>query len=483
MAIRRLGWGLLAGAAAMACNGGGGAAPSKGAGGAGDAGMGQSSSGGAMGTGTGLLSVTLENTGRHGDDVLFTVSGSDPTGRTTEAHVSLLDVSGAPVIGFDTDWDAVPDSAEQRLHFDQSTLGQKTFKQTITLPRLYKTAPSIASALVQLSDASGTLSAPVTASLAVQPVRNQGDGCDPATMTDRCAEGLSCSGTPSVCVAGVAPALTRVAYFGGDNPSELFLGSDPDEDMTSIQVSFLDATGKPVVVDLSGDSTPASSVTLHTTGLLGQTFFFENDPVPAFATTVPKIGATVTDAAGRMSPSVTASISTQSTVANGLSCDPYGFTVCAKGSACSPGVPGVTNKCSSIAPLQSTKCGAAPGTSTDGTLAAWGVVNGVSLWDPPAGCGPITAIGRPESVVTLKLAQTAGTLTISTAMPETDFDTILYVLPTCASSTTEALGCSDDAQGFASTVTLMNVPPGTYAIVVDSVQAAGGHFGLSVTAQ
>src|SRR5258708_22384961 len=97
----------------------------------------------STGPGASTLSVTLENSGRHGDTLLFTVQGNDPAAQTTEVHVRLLDSSGAPVTAFDTNWDGVADSAEQRLHFDQSTLGQKTFHQTITLPRLYGVNPSI----------------------------------------------------------------------------------------------------------------------------------------------------------------------------------------------------------------------------------------------------------------------------------------------------------------------------------------------------
>jgi hypothetical protein len=479
---------LAATGALAACGGGGAATPPGGQTGSPDAG---SSSGGQTdahvdaGTGpsNGQLSVTMQNSGRHGDDVLLTVQGSDPAGKTTEAHVQMLDASNTPVLAFDTDWDGVADSAEQRVHFDQSTLGQKTFTQTITLAHAFKNAPSIASAVVSLSDASGALSPSVTAMLAAQPVRNAGDGCDPAAISDRCVEGLSCSGKTPTCVAGVAPSLTRVAYYGGNSPAELFLGADPDEDLATLEVDFLDSSGKPVIVDLSGDNTPASSVMLDARGVAGQTFFFENDPVPAFATAVPKISVKATDSLGRVGAPVVASLTTEPTVANGLSCDPYGFNVCATGSACSPGTPGGTNKCASLLPLQTTACGTAPQATTDGVLAAWGVVGGVSLWDPPAGCAAVTAVGRPESVVMLVLAHAVSTLTISTATPETDFDTILYVLPGCASATTQALGCSDDAQGFASTVTLTDVAAGSYAIVVDSAKPVGGHFGLSVIEQ
>jgi len=84
--------------------------------------------------------------------------------------------------------------------------------------------------------------------------------------------------------------------------------------------------------------------------------------------------------------------------------------------------------------------------------------------------------------VMLKVDHDVSSLTVSTATPETDFDTVLYVLPACASSSSQALGCNDDTQGYSSTVTLTNVPAGTYVVVVDSASSRTGHFGLSVSA-
>jgi len=90
-------------------------------------------------------------------------------------------------------------------------------------------------------------------------------------------------------------------------------------------------------------------------------------------------------------------------------------------------------------------------------------------------------MGRPEGVARLHLAKAASTLTITTALPETTSDTILYLLPACAAADATPLGCNDDATGFSSTLTLTNVPAGDYAIVVDMAQPAGGRFGVQVS--
>jgi hypothetical protein len=485
MAIRRLGWWLTAAAAMVACKSGGEAASHAGA-----TGGSPSSSGGQAGplggsptpASNGELTVTLQNSGRHGYDLLFTIQGGDAAGLTTEAQVQLLDAANAPVVAFDTNWDGLPDSAQKRLHFDQSTLGQKTFKQTITLPQLYAQAPTIASAIVALSDANGTLSPSVTVTLLPQAIAKQGDRCDTSDVADRCADGLWCTGTPATCQMAASPSLTRVAYYGGDSPSELILGSDQAEDLSSLRIDFLDSNNKPVIVDLSGDNTPGSSAIVDVRSAAGQTFFFENDPVAAFTAVVPKIQVTPTDSLGHVGAPVMATLAAQPTLAAELSCDAYGFSQCAAGTACSPGVPGITNRCTGLSVLQTAKCAAAPQATSAGLLSAWGVVSGISVWDPPAGCAPATAVGHPESVVMLTLTQSVSALTISTATPETNFNTVVYVLPECTTSSSGALGCNDDTQGYSSTVTLANVPAGSYAIVVDSVTQQTGQFGLAITA-
>jgi hypothetical protein len=508
MPIGRLGFWLGAGVALVGCSGGsGGKASDAGSSGSSatqkgepgpDGGSSQSKSdGGSMGAGTvgadagafGLTSLTVRNSGRHGDGLLFEVQGTDPAGETTEVHVKVLDASNNPVVAFDTNWDGVADSAEQRLHFDTSSLGQKKFTQTITLPGLYATAPTIASAVVSLSNIDGVLSPSTTAMLTLQGVEAEGAACDPSAITDRCDEGLSCGGTPhTTCLAGVAPSLTTVAYYGGAYAAnELFIGSDPDEDLASILVSFFDANGNSIMVDLSGDGTgvPASSDLLDARTAAGQSFFFQNNPAPTFPTLVPRISATPIDSFGHSGKAVVANVGAPVIRTPGESCDAYGLTACAVGAACSPGTVGATNSCSMVTTLQANKCTAAPQSATAGILAAWGGVSGVSLWDPPAGCSLPTEVGRPEALVTLKLAKAVSTLTVSTAQPETDFDTIVYVLPSCATTSAQALGCNDDApgQGVASTVTLTSVPAGTYVVVIDSGSPQGGHFGLSVTAQ
>ena len=111
---------------------------------------------------------------------------------------------------------------------------------------------------------------------------------------------------------------------------------------------------------------------------------------------------------------------------------------------------------------------------------ATGHARGVSLWDPPAECLAASALGRPEGLVRLHLAAPMASLTISTAVEETNFDTALYLLPGAGDSEDSPLGCNDDATGSASTLTVENLPAGDYTIVVDSKSMTGGRFGVKL---
>jgi hypothetical protein len=430
-------------------------------------------------------SATLQDVGRHGDDLRIRIDGTDSAGKTSAAHVRFLNASGAPVPAFDTNWDGVPDSAERRVFFDQSTLGSTSFTGTMTLAGMMLTAPSIAQAVVALENTLGARSAELTAPLTSQPVRQLGDLCDPLTIDDRCEEGLSCGGGPSKCLAGATPQITSFAYYSSAvGPTMLFRGSEPDQDMGSITVEFLDGSGNPISIDLNNDGTMRSSFALDARGSSARPIFFlENDAAADFATKVPKIAATPTDLFGHVGTRTIASLATAPVRSSGQSCDWRGFDVCASGSLCSPGLEGATNACTSATTIRASQCSSA--TKLDpaaGTTTAYGHIDGVSLFDAPIGCVPNDEVGRPESLVALHLSKAAATLTITTAVPETELDTAIYLLTGCPSSSSGALACNDDDKGFASTLSLKNVPAGDYTIVVESIAPAGGNFGLSVDA-
>jgi hypothetical protein len=259
--------------------------------------------------------------------------------------------------------------------------------------------------------------------------------------------------------------------------------------MGTLHIEFLDATGQPINVDINNDMTLVPSFDTAPTNLssLGSFFSFNRSAV-GFDTLVPKVRATPQDFAGHAGAPVVAAVSTVLQSANGVGCDARGFTGCIPADVCSPGLPVVLSKCTNANAARTIKCGA--DTKLDpakGASIAVGVIEGVSLWDPPAGCTNPENTSRPEAAVALHLSSAVPTLTVTTERPETQIDTVLYVLPGCPNDSSTALDCNDDDHdftvGYASKVVLSNVPAGDYTIVIESGQMAGGGFGLSVSTQ
>jgi hypothetical protein len=105
-------------------------------------------------------------------------------------------------------------------------------------------------------------------------------------------------------------------------------------------------------------------------------------------------------------------------------------------------------------------------------------VGGSTLQAPSqleAGCASTTG---GEAVYAMVLS-TSASVVVTTDLPPTNYDTILYVRSVCESVATE-LGCDDVGAG--DTVSLPNLPAGTYFVIVDSHTISGeGDFGLLAT--
>ncbi|MCW5833169.1 MAG: hypothetical protein KIS78_12275 [Labilithrix sp.] len=436
----------------------------------------------------GLTSASFRNVGRRGEDIVLHVVGTDAAMRTSAAHVRFTDDADAPVKALDTDWDGIADAAESTFHFDTSALGSASFEATITIPSSFGPTSKIKKAFVALEDEAGARSAELAATMTFQALKLDDEPCDPRHVESRCEAGLACGGAPAVCQPGSAPSISKVAYVGGAAPKMLFRGEDPDEDIASVSVEFLDGQNQPKTVVLTGeaqDGTSGSSVVIDAEGsAFGTTFFVEAFPAPSFVSQVPKIAATAADRVGRTSTRLITPLSTLPVRSTGQTCDPDGFDACAPNAVCFPGIRSEKNTCRAASTTRTQKCKDAPALDpAKGVTRAYGAVSGVSLWDAPAGCVPNDATGRPEAAVQLHLASAARTLTITTALPETSFDTALYLVPACAASSAAALGCNDDAKGYASELVLKDVPAGDYTIVVESVQRRGGRFGVAVSAE
>lgn len=95
-------------------------------------------------------------------------------------------------------------------------------------------------------------------------------------------------------------------------------------------------------------------------------------------------------------------------------------------------------------------------------------------------CAFKAAAGAGEAIYSFTVSQPSS-VEITTDLPGTNFDTVLYLLSTCEGS---ELACADDVNAssgnFRSTLSVPEVPAGDYLLVVDgaSIAAASGHFEL-----
>lgn len=445
---------------------------------------GSSNNGGEAGTGTtggGTLALTSAEAhvvGRDGDAVRFTVQGTRPESGVYSLALSFEDADGQALALFDGDWDGSLEASDGRIVFD-APINDETFTATATLRGL-KDATKLSKAKVALVDGTDHESDPVEATVVQQDLLSLGQACDPELIKNRCDVGQACSGTPSKCSAGVAPNIVELKYLhatGG--PLILMRGSDPDDDMGLFHIELLNASNMPANLDPDPSSFDTKSANLSERG----TFFgFLKGGVP-LETAAPKVRVTPIDALGHQGSAVSANIANVTRAADAQTCDPRGFSGCAVTSVCVAGAVATSGKCTSIASARAAECAAAIKLDPAAGLSyAAGRMSGVSIWDPPVGCVTEEKLGRPEGVVSLHLAHADKTLTVSTHRPETDIDTVVYLIPGCGDSADISACNDDDVAGYASEFTLKNVAAGNYTIIVESGQLAGGSFGLVVTA-
>ncbi len=431
-----------------------------------------------------LATVSARVAGRDGNSVRFTVKGTQPASRVASISVSFQGGDGKPVAVFDGNWDGSPDTADGRIVLDALPL-EAAFTGTATIAGV-EDASKLQKASVALVDGDDNSSAPITVEIVQQGTKKLGEGCDPSYVADRCEAGQSCAGSPTVCTAGVPPVLAELRYlhamFG---PVILARGTDPDDDMGKFHIELLDASNKPVTVDLESGPTTAIDTQLSSISAQG-TFYGYNKGGLTLDTQVPKVRVTPVDSVGHQGPPQLATIAALTRAADGGGCDARGFIGCPSDDVCTPGLPVVVGRCAKSKGLRQAACTAALKLDpANGVIVAAGVIDGSSLWDPPHSCTNDQNIDRPEGVVRLHLAAAVPKLTLSTRRPETNVDTVLYVLPGCADDSKGALDCNDDALagGYASELVLKKVPAGDYTIVIESAQLGGGAFGVSVATE
>jgi len=290
------------------------------------------------------------------------------------------------------------------------------------------------------------------------------------------------------------PTLTTVGYFNDDlGQRVLILGRDPNGDIASYTIKFFQDTS-PVGFNIDND-TDTPDVTEFTNTITPVPneagFFVTVDQTEEFVAAVNNVQITVTDAGGRTSDPLSATLGPAPTVTS--SCNPYGFNRCSGTNVC--GKSGTLYSCKSVASARSSACGGTVLTLAPPAVASVsGRVEPPSLWDPPMSC--TTGELKPDRVVKLKLAAAAAKVVLSTNNANTNFDTVLYQLTTCQTQPPSCVDancpCSDDiVEGGAPTsnksrLVLTNLAKGDYYFVVDSRPTpalTGDWFELTVTVE
>ncbi len=485
------GWRLMGVAVAtvmLACQA---AAPTRerGDGNPGDGGAGNSnplSAGGATISAQLTLSeVSARTVGRYGTDVALELSGEAPRDALLSVQVLLEDEDQNPVEFFDSDFDGAADSSEGYV-LPAAWPNTDSFTLQVLVPEAGE-LEALSLLGVSLVGKDRRQSKQLTAELSRQAVVQKNGSCDPELVTNRCAEGFACSGEPPTCREGTPPTLERAAYLRqADGPIMVAQGTDPDDDVILMLMEFLDSSSNPRLIDIDGDGEVDSDRFEAQQEFTAQSgaFSFYNHAAEGFEDGVPKVALTAIDSRGQQSERVSVSIATPSPRGVGQSCDTLGFAPCTTGNVCVEGSTKGSGTCTSTATGRANACAKAPTLDPEnGSTLATGWLRGKGFWTGPEGCLPDIARPSPDAAVIVHLEQSASKVVLSTAEPETDLDTGLFVFSACDAPDAEALACGDDGTGFAAELTLTDLAAGDYVVVVKAIQPSGGTFGLSVAVQ
>ncbi|MBI4815605.1 MAG: hypothetical protein HY791_05085 [Deltaproteobacteria bacterium] len=420
--------------------------------------------------------ASVRISGRDGHDLSLRARLLDADADLSLLELRFFDELGQPLDIFDTDLDGFADSGVQTILIQG---GDQEWAHL--LADFVSRWPAVGRVDIVAKDASGLASSSVVAPVLDQPNRDLGQSCDPSYTEDRCLDGLGCRGTPSKCVEGTAPRIARFAYLSTPvGPRILIEGEDLDDDPAYVELEFMNARGEAVEVDLDNDESPDSSsfrIDAMSSSRQGE-FFVELRPASTLAEQVVKLAATAVDSRGATGARAVATLSDPTHRTWGQACSTRGFDVCPAAGICSPAGSSANFTCQAAASRRTAVCNQSPVLELSGAPSTVsGHTHLESLWDATPGCAPQDPVGMPEGIVRLRVASESR-VRLTTDLPETSFDTILYVLPGCAADGTEAIACSDDAPGTSASSLELTLAPGEYLVVVDAWSGAGGAFAL-----
>lgn len=290
-----------------------------------------------------------------------------------------------------------------------------------------------------------------------------------------------------------APELASGSIFLlRDDTIFTITGVDPGLDMVGVVVEFL-VDGEPV--DISGDGEAGEEdvfgvdfgrAQAEETDTFEVTILGAEIAVAGFIrdTGVTQVRMRIFDSAFSISAPVVVDVTEAEEVGPGEACGD--LRLCAEGLACEEAVcvvsPEIVAACEAATPIELPELmDTAVSTTVTGTMVAG---NGLFAGSPTCAQNPGSAFAGAEIIYTLTVPEGRTVdLNLTTAIPETETDTILYIRAACADATQE-VACNDDIdQAFRSAVALSDVAAGTYYVFVEQYggSAAGGEaYGLNV---
>jgi|GEM_PF-4093172 len=408
-----------------------------------------------------------------GGDARVRVHGTDPDGNLVGLAIRFLDAGGGRV--------QVNGLGELYTPFDDTARQATEFSWTRVLRTLATSYPNAVAVEVELVDGAGARSQTTVLEIG-KPVQNgTGEGCDPEGWEAICGTSDLCQkwrGDEPFCEAQQPPVATSAKAWRTEGGALVVVvdGEDPNGDMTSWFGSLLDGEDKPVTAY-------SRRATEGTTGF--DRSFGGEEAFHAISTwggvlgrypSVTKVRLQLVDSGGNRSDPLEISLESPTQVGADESCDPDVIaTTCGDELACAKD-PEDAFLCTDRSAARLQKCDAAPVIRVGETVS--GALWGDNLWTPFAECSPVSASMErhegPDAIVRLEVEELTETLRLTTDLPGTKTGhTALYVLSSCESE--EFFACNDEyMNGIAhTTLTMKNVLPGTYFVVVDTASGAG----------
>ncbi len=414
--------------------------------------------------------------------VRLVMSGRDLNGDVQDYILELLDNLGQPI--------AVGGQRSFPLAFDRSVQGLTAFVTSGTL-NLTGLTPLPPQARVRLRDLSNFEGTKLTASLTPISDRALAAACDAKKVKDRCVTGSACKedapgSDGGTCAAGTAPTLTAARAYGAPDRSRRVAvdGTDPDGDITRMVLTFKNAQGAAVALDVDGDQTAETPSVAGFGQVVGTTTLAAitglREALFPTDSTVTQVSVKLRDATGLESGELTVPFNGLAQVGAGGSCDPRRWdNYCGQAAPRCDG-----NVCTASATSAATACGGAQ-TLTVGTPVTGALILGPDRWRAP--CSDTSGSAASEKVFKFTTTQPVD-LKFTTDFPETTLDTVVYLASGCA-ETLSVASCSDDidqATNLRSEGFVRALPAGTHYLFVDAwtsgtAGAGTGDFKLLVT--